>query len=194
MNRAERRAARKKLSRQQRHSRDQRDLTCLAYHEAAHAVIATALDLEVHNVSIRGRQATFAHTEYETPEFFSVDAVSQVDTSHPDAPVWLEAKAICGLAGPRMHELVLLNLDQQATLEDEGGWEIDQQQVEFYCACLCEATGRDAEEVVNTIEDRARELVIAHGDTIAEVAQVLSERGNLTGSQLREIVAANAVT
>ena len=189
MNRAERRATRKKLNRRQRNSLDRRNLIGLACHEAAHAVIGTVLGLDVHQVSVRPRQETWGHTEYEPPPEFVDAAEGQIDTSHPAAASWLEAKAICGLAGPRMHETVLLNIDQEATFDDEAGWRVDEHYVELNCAYLCEATGRDAEEVVNSVEDRTRELIMAHGDTIKAVAQVLGEQGSLPGEQLREIVA-----
>ncbi len=58
-NRQQRRAEQRKLNKQQRAKLHRRDKVCTAFHEAAHAVVAAKVGVDVLEVSVRPRRKTW---------------------------------------------------------------------------------------------------------------------------------------
>lgn len=99
---------------------------------------------------------------------------------HYDLSEDLEVEAVIALAG-RAGELLFVPRETV----DELGWRTDMQRATSLCLTLA---GGDADDLLEVLEARTRELLLEHQHQMDEISIALLERHTLTGAELLELV------
>ena len=147
-----------------------------AHHEAAHAVIGTALGQQVTTVTLEGITPNVAYT----------DPRGSWVKNDPD---WLEASVTTTAAGKYAEDAggfaALGAVQQKGYMKHR---ELEDRKVAEGVELLAELTDQNADTLMCRVQERARALVELHEEKIAAVAAVLLERMTITGDELGELL------
>lgn len=147
-----------------------------AYHEAGHAVAAVVQGLEVQRATIAADHEEWGCVEVApveddfSPEWDPPEKVKEV----------LEPRLVTLLAGRVAEELRAGGVALSET--DESDWG-DRQAVVEFADCLAGGP-EQTQTLVDSLIERARELLIENWPAVAAVAQALLERETLSGEEV----------